>query len=33
MSFEFMNQLPTPAEIKRDFPVSRTEKTQGFNDF
>ena len=22
MSFEFMNQLPTPAEIKRDFPFS-----------
>ena len=22
MSFEFLNQLPTPADIKRDYPLS-----------
>ena len=27
MSFEFLNQLPTPADIKRDYPLSPELKT------
>ncbi len=26
MSFTFLNQLPSPAEIKRDFPLSEELK-------
>ena len=33
MSFEFLNQLPTPADIKRDYPLSpELKKTQRPHD-
>ena len=29
MSFTFLNQLPSPAEIKRDFPLSEENHVLG----